>query len=257
MFKRIGKLIKGFFSLFIGKLEKNNPEAILEAEKEALREQIAKYNKGLAAHAALAERLMSQVKKQDALANELRAKASANLKAGNQKLAGQYALRLQSVKGELDENRRQLEEAEKTYKELIGARDVSVKAARDKIDSLKRDLSDMKMKKAVAELNEMASGMITEIGGSGDTLDRLHGMIQEERDEAAGRARVARDSMDMTDINMQQDEQDALEQQALADFAAAEGIAVEDESAGPDVGESIIDPGSSDATKSMGPAQTE
>jgi len=71
------------------------------------------------------------------------------------------------------------------------------------------------------------------------------------------RARVARDSMDMTDINMQQDEQDALEQQALADFAAAEGIAVEDESAGPDVGESIIDPGSSDATKSMGPAQTE
>src|SRR5690606_13479142 len=133
-------------------------------------------NQGLAAHAGLCERLMAQVRKEEKEQQELRAKASANLKAGNKQIAAQYALRLQSVSRELEENRKQLGEAEKTYRELMSARDVSIKEARSKIDQLKRGLDDMKVKKAMAELNEMAAGMVTEIGGSGDTLNRLEEM---------------------------------------------------------------------------------
>ena len=73
----------------------------------------------------------------------------------------------------------------------------------------------------------MASGMISDIGGSGDNLNRLGEIVEEERTKAAGRARVAKDSMDLSDINMKQSEQDALAEMALADFAAAEGIAIE------------------------------
>jgi hypothetical protein len=58
----------------------------------------------------------------------------ANLRAGNREAAGNYALRLQTVQRELAENRAQLEQAETTYKELIKARDVSVKAAQAKIE---------------------------------------------------------------------------------------------------------------------------
>ena len=54
----------------------------------------------------------------------------------------------------------------------------------------------MRMKTAMAEMNEMAAGMVSTIGGSGDTLNRLHEMVEEERTKAAGRARMARDSMD-------------------------------------------------------------
>jgi hypothetical protein len=70
----------------------------------------------------------------------------------------------------------------------------------------------------------MAAGLISHIGGSGDTLDRLHEMVEEERQIAAGRARVARDSLPTSDLDMKEDEQRALAQQALADFAAKEGI---------------------------------
>ena len=69
--------------------------------------------------------------------------------------------------------------------------------------------------------------MITSIGGSGDTLDRLQNMVEEERTKAAGRARVARDSMDMSGVQLKEAEQNALADQALADFAAKEGIALE------------------------------
>lgn len=227
MFRRIANLVRGFLSLFISGLERQNPEALLEQEKENLRRQIANYNQGLAAHAGLAERLMTQVKKLEADEREFRAKTAANLRAGNRELAGQQALRLQTVQRELTENRTQLGQAETTYKELIRARDVSVRAAQQKIDSLKTSLDDLKIKRATAELSEMASGMISEIGGSGDTLDRLHTMVEEEREKAAGRARVAHDSLNTTEFVEKEGEQKALADQALADFAAKEGLTLE------------------------------
>lgn len=229
MFKRLGNLIRGFFGLFVSGLEKQNPEALLEVERENLRKQISEYNKGLAAHAGLCERLISQVKKLEKEERDLRAKTSAHLKAGNRDLAGQYALRLQTVKREHDENARQLEDAETTYKELLRARDVSVKAARDKIEGLRRGISDMKIQKAVAELNEMAAGMISEIGGSGDTLNRLTELVGEEREKAAGRARVAKDSVDVSNIKEMEAEHKAMEDMALADFAAEEGLVLDSE----------------------------
>jgi len=177
MFQRLANLIRGFFGLFISGLEKQNPEALLEVETENLRKQIAQYNQGLASHAGLCERLMSQVKKLELEERDLRAKTSANLRAGNRTAAAQYALRLQTVSRELEENRKQLEQAETTYKDLLKARDVAVSSARAKIESLRSSLSDLKMKRAMAELTEMASGMISTIGGSGDTLDRLQGMV--------------------------------------------------------------------------------
>lgn len=252
MFQRIANLFRGFLGLFISGLERQNPEALLEVEKENIRKQIANYNQGLAAHAGLCERLMSQVKRLEQEERELRAKTSANLRAGNRDLASQQALRLQTVQRELVENRTQLESAEATYKELLRARDVSVKAAQAKIESLKSSLNDLKIKRATAELNEMASGMISQIGGSGDTLNRLHDMVEEEREKASGRARVARDSLHSTDIDMQESEQKALADQALADFAAKEGIALEPaaSTATPDAKTTTAEP------RSLGP-QTE
>ena len=227
MLQRIANLFRGFLALFVSDIERKNPEALLEVEKENLRKQIANYNQGLAAHAGLAENLMAQVRKLESEERDLRAKATANLRAGNRDSAAQFALRLQTVQRTLAENSIQLEQVEKTYKELIRARDIAVKAAQDKIEALKTSLTDLKIKRATAELAEMASGMISTIGGSGDTMNRLTTMVEEERTKAAGRARVARDSLPMADIQLQESEQKALADQALADFEATERRALE------------------------------
>ncbi len=241
MFQRLANLVKGFMSLFIKGMERRNPEALLELEQENLRKQISSFNQGLAAHAGLVERLIGQVRKLEQEEKELRARTTAHLRAGNKAAAAQSALRLQSISRDLEENRSQMSQADETYKNLIKARDVAVNAARAKIESLKGALNDMKMKTAMAEMTEMASGMIGNIGGSGDSLNRLHEMVEEERNKAAGRARVARDSMDMSDVNLKEAEMTALADQALADFAAAEGISL---------GEPEVAP--APATRSMG-----
>jgi phage shock protein A len=249
MFKRISNLFRGFFGLFVSGMERRNPEALLEVETENLRKQIGQYNQGLTSHAALCERLMTQVRKQEVEQRDLRAKTTANLRAGNRDAAGQYAIRLQTIDKDLEENRKQLEQAETTYKDLVRARDVAVSTAKAKIEALRSSISDMRMKKAMAELTEMASGMITTIGGSGDTLDRLQGMVEQEREKASGRMRVAKDSLDSSGLVMKEHEQKALAEQALADFAAKEGIALDPT---PTVTQSTSSP---TPAKQMGPSR--
>jgi len=220
MASRLGNLVRGFFSIFVSGLEKKNPEALLEVEQENLRKQIVKFNASLVSHASLVERLIAQVRKLETDESDLRAKTSANLKLGNREAAGQYALRLQGVTRELDENRRQMVQAETTYKDLVRARDVAVSVAKSKIEALKSGISDMKMRRAMAEITEMASGMVGQVGGSGDTLNRLEEMVNEERYRAAGRVRVAIDSLDIKDVNLREAEQGAMADEALANFEA-------------------------------------
>jgi phage shock protein A len=227
MYYRIVNLFKGFMSLFLRDIERRNPEALLELEQENLRKQIANFNQGLATHAGLCERLMGQVRKLEAEEKEIRASTTAHLRAGNRGAAGQYALRLQTITRELEENRRQLAQAEETYQNLVKARDVAITTARAKIESLKGAINDMRMKQAMAEMHEMASGMVTEMGGGGETLNRLHEMVEEERTRAAGRARIAADSLDMGQVKLKEAELTALADQALAEFAAQEGISLE------------------------------
>jgi phage shock protein A len=247
MFSRIANLFKGFLSLFVSGLERQNPKALIEAEKENLRAQIARFNENLANHAGFAERLLRQVKNLEAQEREYAAKAAANLKVGNRNAAGQYALQLKTVKEQLDENRKQLEAAELTYRKLVKSRDVSVRDAQDKIEKLRRLMTETEMLEAQAELQEMATGMVSSIGGSGDTLNRVEEYLTERRDKAAGKARVASSSIDTGKFELLEAEQQALADAALTEFAAAYGL----ETPPPDkVAEAAPPP---PAAKEMGP----
>jgi phage shock protein A len=224
VFKRLGNLIRGFLSLFISGLEKSNPRALIEAEKENLRKQIARFNENLATNAGFVERLMRQVKNLEQKEKELVAKIAANIKAGNREIAGQMALQLQTVKEQLEENRQQLTTADDTYKKLVKSRDVTIREATQKIEKLKQMLSETEMLEAQAELQEMATGMISEIGGAGDTLNRIDEYLQERRDKAAGKARVAASSIDISAVQLKESEQSALAEQALSEFESAYGF---------------------------------
>jgi phage shock protein A len=151
------------------------------------------------------------------------------------------------VKEQLEENRKQLESAEDTYKKLVKARDVSVREAQDKIEKLKRMMTETEMLEAQAELQEMATGMVSSIGGSGDTLNRVEEYLMERRDKAAGRARVASSTIDTGKVELLEAEQQALADAALDEFAAAYGIDAPQEK--PAEKEAAPPP----ATKDMGP----
>ena len=62
MFGRIGRLVRGFFGLFISGIEEANPEALMEAARQEFRGRMTQYNLALARMAGVAERLKSQVR---------------------------------------------------------------------------------------------------------------------------------------------------------------------------------------------------
>lgn len=227
MLNRLYRLIRGSLGILVRGLEQQHPEALLETERENLRKQIGQYNQGLAANAGLCERLITQVRTLERDEKALRAKTAVLVRGGNRELAGPFAVRLQAVRHGLQQGRADLEQAEETYRQLIRARDVAIQNAQSRIEALRSMLDDLKIRRATAELAEMASGLIIRIGGSGDNLTRLQQMVEQERDKAAGKARLARDTLNTGDIVLQERERKAVEEQALADFAVAEGIALQ------------------------------
>ena len=112
-------------------------------------------------------------------------------------------------------------EAEATYRELVRARQVAIVAAKDKIEGLKRSIGDYRVQQALADLTEMAAGMQGAIGLNDGTLERVKDKVDEKRNYAAGRVRVARESIDSTEVRMREAEQTAMADAALARFEAA------------------------------------
>ena len=226
MFKRLMNIIRGFFGLFISGLEANNPEALIESEKENLRSQIGRFNENLANHAGFVEKLSRTIKNLKAKEKELTAKLPPILKPET-KSCRQLAMQLQSVKQQLDDNQSQFTVAEKTFRDLSKSRDIAVKEAQTKISKLETMVSETRMHEAQAELQEMAKGMISGIGSSGDSINRVSSLLEQKRDKAVGRSRVAITSggMDSTDQVMKEAEMDAMADAALAEFMAMNGMA--------------------------------
>lgn len=252
MWKRLSKIFKGFLSLFIKGIEASNPKALIEAEKESLREKVAKFNQNLAKQAGFVsrlERLLTDASKQE---TELIAKTQANLKAGNREIAGKYAMELKNLRQQIEGYKVSLQDARKAYEDLLKTKEVTVKEARNKLEELTRKLSQVEMKESEAELREMSAAMISEIGTDGDTIARIQESLDERLEEATGKAMVAKDSTDLTEVQMKDSEMKALEQQALAEFAANAGIEMPAAQAPAEA--------SADApfqTKAMGPAEAE
>ncbi len=223
-FKRLGKVFKGFFALFVRRMEKSNPRALLEVEIAEFHEALGKYNENLARQAGMVERLKTDLAKQKAEYERLTARLTANYNAKNMELAGRLALEVKSLKARITENEAALADAEKMYQNLTRQREVYTREAQQRIEQIKQKLSAAEMAESQAKLAEIASATAFDLSGTGATLARVEEDLDERIAEAKGKARVAVDAAGGGEWAMKEDEQKALEAQALAEFAATMGL---------------------------------
>ena len=245
MFGRIGRLVRGFFSLFISGLEEANPEALMEAARQEFRQKMTQYNLALAKMAGVAERLKIQVKSKALRAQDLERRVLANHAAGNMELAGSLARELQELKADLGVDTQELHETEEAYQANLRQAKVAQQDFQDKIGRLEKQLSQVKIKEAQAEAATALSNVAFKVGDLGDTMKTVEDVLQKRYEVSAGKARVAKDMVDMGAIHEKESERKALEQTALAEFLASQGI-----QATPAVGTT-----QATTEKSMGPEQ--
>lgn len=232
MFSRIGQLFKGFLGLFISGLEESNPEALLEAAKSDFREKMIHYNDALARLAGIAERLKTQIRSKTAKAQDLERRVLANYKAGNTELAGSLARELQELKADLEVDSNELKESESAYQANMRNAKLAQKDFEEKVRKIETQLSQVKVKEAQAEAAAALSNVAFKSGDMGDTLKTVEDVLGKRYEHAAGKARVAQDMTDIGEIQVKEGERKALEQNALAEFLASQGIQME-QPAGP------------------------
>ncbi len=224
IFSRIGRLVRGFFSLFISGLEQRNPEALMEAARQEFRDKMAHYNQALARMAGVAERLKSQVKTKSGRAQELERRILANHRAGNNDLAGSLARELQELKADLATDTQDLQETEEAYQANLRQAKLAQKDFEDKVRKMETQLSQVQVKEAQAEAAAALSGAAFTVGDLGDTMKTVEEILNKRYEESAGKARVAKDLVDMEKVTEKENERKALEQTALAEFLASQGI---------------------------------
>ena len=224
MFGRIGRLVRGFFGLFISGLEESNPEALMEAARQEFRTKMTQYNLALAKMAGVAERLKAQVNSKAVKAQDLERRILANHRAGNMDLAGSLARELQELKADLAVDTQELTESDEAYQANLRQAKVAQREFEDKVRRLEKQLSQVKVKEAQAEAASALSSVAFKVGDLGDTMKTVEEILQKRYEASAGKARVAKDMVDMDAIHEKENERKALEQVALAEFLASQGI---------------------------------
>ena len=224
IFSRLGRLIRGFVGLFIGGIEERNPEALMEAAQQEFRDRMAQYNSALARMAGIAERLKSQIKMKSTRAQDLERRIMANHRAGNLELAGSLARELQELKSDLTTDTQELADTEDAYQANLRQARVSQKEFEGKISRLQRQLSEVRIKEAQAEAAGALNNVAFKVGDLGDTMKTVEEILAKRYETSAGKARLAKDMVDMERVTEKENERKALEQTALAEFLASQGI---------------------------------
>jgi phage shock protein A len=224
MFARIGRLVRGCLGLFISGIEQANPEALMEAARQEFRTKMTQYNLALAKMAGVAERLKSQVQSKATRAQELERRILANHRAGNMDLAGTLARELQELKADLTVDSQELKETEEAYDANLRQAKLAQREFEDKVRRLDKQLSQVKIKEAQAEAASALSSVAFKVGDLGDTMKTVEEILQKRYEVSAGKARVAKDMVDMEAVQEKENERKALEQVALAEFLASQGI---------------------------------
>jgi phage shock protein A len=246
MFARIARLVRGFFGLFISGIEEQNPEALMEAAKQEFRDRMAHYNSALAQMAGIAERLKSQIKMKTAKAQDLGRRILANNSAGNLELAGSLARELQELKADLLTDTQELQETEEAYQANLRQAKVAQKDFEDKVHRLETQLSQVKIKEAQAEAAAALGNVAFKVGDLGDSMKTVEDILAKKYEVSAGKARVAKDMVDLDQVAEKENERKALEKQALAEFLAGQGIQSPQAEAAPP-----------QAARDIGPAQAQ
>ena len=160
LLRRFLRLARGFLGLFIGDLEEQSPEALLETAKQDYSRRVAQYHQSLARIAGVGERLKLQIEDKVAKSKILDQRILANLKAGNSELAGALARELRDLKSDLEVDVHEFRETEEAYQSNLKSIKLVQHDFAAKVKRLERQLDRAQVKEAQAEAVSGLSGVL-------------------------------------------------------------------------------------------------
>ncbi|MFC1743576.1 PspA/IM30 family protein [Candidatus Riflebacteria bacterium] len=220
MFKRIWRIIRGFFGSIIGGFE--DPEIILEQNIRDMRDKIPEINQSLAKAKGGILKLEVENKEYQAKIKQLTGKIKACLASGNRELASSFAVQLKREQSGLERNQEQVKSANDTYESVKTMRDRYVREMQKKEGELKSVLRDKRASDAKAEIADAFESF--EVGGIDQTHDEMLSKLKSQSAEAEAKLAVASDSVAMQDIRLEEDAEKIEGMELLAQFEMEMGM---------------------------------
>lgn len=240
MWARLKRLFRAIFGGLIESVE--DPELILKQAIRDMRDQIPKINANLAKMRGMLNLLQKEFDDYGDQERKLTARIKAALEAGDEKLAGDYAIRLKQIQGSKERNSEQLGKAKEAYDKAVEHKMDYMRQMENKTREAElamREAEAAKWKSEVASVFESF-----EVGDIDSTVDEMTNKLRQKTAMAEGKLDMALDTVDMKDIQMEKRAEELEAQELLKQFKAEWGMTSADTTAAP-------------AEKTVGPAQTE
>jgi hypothetical protein len=202
----MSRLVEAVFGEQLSELEVNHASALLESEREELAQRVARFNQGLAVHAAMCERLRLRICSLERDEATLVQRLKAQLASGDRAGAGRTAFERERIQTELVQKQAEHVAAEAAYEELLEARSEAVDVAKRRLNGLRSVIDEQRLQSSLADLTEMAAEMHGTLVHGGATAERLTERLVERRELAVGRLRVAREGLAPREVRVQREE---------------------------------------------------
>ena len=251
-FSRLRSIWYAIMNSFVSGLEDKHVVELAEAKLQEATERLKEGRQGLVTYQALVLKVQGQVDEGKRRVTRLTAEIKAHLRAGNDEVAGQLALELNSAKTDLTTNEEQLKLHQEAYQNNL----LKMKTALKDIEKTKGELEKRKaalqMERALAEVSEAAGALNTSFDVSSD-FGQLMGKLDDQINKTKARSKVAADlsGQGVDNIKAKLAAEKAMAADLLQQFRIEEGLAQPAVAAEKTVGPAVAEAA---PAKTMGPA---
>ena len=225
LFARIKAVWYALLNKSVTEMEDKHVIALAETKLQQATERLKEARQGLINYQALVLKVEGQVSGQTSRITSITGQIKNHLKANQEEMAGQLAMELAQVKGDLASNEEQLVQHRENYENNL----LKMKAALKDIENAKKDLEKKKaalqMEKALAEVSETAGALNTKFDVSSD-IGSILTRVDDQINKAKARSKVASDLSDqgIEELKAKQSAEQAEAQELLAQFKIEQGL---------------------------------
>lgn len=201
MWQRFVRAVKALFGAAVSSIE--DPKLILEQNIRDLNDQVPKMNENIAtvkASVTLLEKEMNRLKNEY---QDLVSKMKAAINAGRDDIAANFAMKLESIKGNLAQTQAQHASAAKAYEKALEIKKAFMKEKDRKINEAKEALRAHERAKWQAKVADTLEQF--EVAGLDQTHDDMLNKINEQTAKNEARMEIALESVDSEGMKLEED----------------------------------------------------
>jgi phage shock protein A len=201
MWKRFVRAIRALFGKAVTAIE--DPKLILEQNIRDLNDQVPKMNENIATVKASVMLLEKEVRKYEDEQADLVSKMRAAINGSRDDIAGQYAMRLETCKRNLQQTQGQLATAKAAYEKSLEVKKAFMKEKDRKIAEAKEALRAHERAKWQSKIADTLQSF--EVGGMDQTHNDMLQRINEQTAMNEAKMEMALDSVDTSGMKLEEE----------------------------------------------------